>query len=305
MLGDDLLLVVVEVDEIAGENVHRTDREADRLLVDKRKVDEVLERLLERRRAIEARRGARAGRRQPRAHLVRLEEARLAHGHGHERARGIAHLPVDVTVGGVMPDLAVGDALPEFAQLAEPGCARVAGDDRGVDGAERNPGHPIGLDPVLVQRLVNARLVGAERAASLQDQRNAPAAVRPPTDERIGLGARPQMIVPGHFSFAACRRSRGFGPQLDDSFELTVHFRIHVRYPPLANRVPVRRAAKSALPHASRVLERHLLAEGFMQTRVTHVRRHRTNRPRDCHAGLTILRQQTAVAVSSRTSQPR
>ncbi len=43
--------------------VHRTDREADRLLVDKRKVDEVLERLLERRRAIEARRGARACRR--------------------------------------------------------------------------------------------------------------------------------------------------------------------------------------------------------------------------------------------------
>ena len=46
----------------------------------------------------------------------------------------------------------------------------AAGDQAGVDGADRGADHPVGLDAGLVQRLVDADLVGAERAAALEDQ---------------------------------------------------------------------------------------------------------------------------------------
>ena len=62
------------------------------------------------------------------------------------------------------------DAPPEFLQLAEPILRLVAGDQAGVDRADRRADHPIGLDAGLVQRLVDAGLVGAERAAALQDE---------------------------------------------------------------------------------------------------------------------------------------
>ncbi len=47
---------------------------------------------------------------------------------------------------------------------------RAAGDDGGVDRADRGADHPVGLDPGLVQRLIDADLIGAERAAALQHQ---------------------------------------------------------------------------------------------------------------------------------------
>ena len=42
------------------------------------------------------------------------------------------------------------------------------------------PAHPIRLDACFVQRLIDADLIGAERAAALQHQRDPVAAVRPP-----------------------------------------------------------------------------------------------------------------------------
>ena len=47
---------------------------------------------------------------------------------------------------------------------------RVAGDQCGVDGADRRADHPIGLDAGCVQCLVHTDLVGAECAAALEDQ---------------------------------------------------------------------------------------------------------------------------------------
>src|SRR3546814_14571000 len=43
-------------------------------------------------------------------------------------------------------------------------------DDRRVDRADRDAGEPVGTDAGLVQALVDAALVGAERAATLQHQ---------------------------------------------------------------------------------------------------------------------------------------
>jgi hypothetical protein len=61
--------------------------------------------------------------------------------------------------------------LPERAQTVDPRVGGVAGDDGGIDGADRDAGDPVGGDVRLGQCLVHAGLVGAERAAALQDER--------------------------------------------------------------------------------------------------------------------------------------
>ena len=62
------------------------------------------------------------------------------------------------------------DLVPERVQPLEPVRRRVAADQRRVDRADRRADHPVGLDAGLVQRLVDADLVGAERAAALQHE---------------------------------------------------------------------------------------------------------------------------------------
>ena len=63
--------------------------------------------------------------------------------------------------------------LPKRAQLADPLGRRVPGDDCSVDGADRNAGDPIGMQVSFGERFVNAGLIGAERAAALQQQSDA------------------------------------------------------------------------------------------------------------------------------------
>ena len=46
----------------------------------------------------------------------------------------------------------------------------VARDQTGVDGADRRADDPIRLHPRLMQGLIDARLVGAERAAALENK---------------------------------------------------------------------------------------------------------------------------------------
>jgi hypothetical protein len=65
------------------------------------------------------------------------------------------------------------DHFPEFAQPRHPVLPGVAGDDRAVDGADRNAGQPGRLDALFQQAFVDTRLVGAQRAAALQHQGNA------------------------------------------------------------------------------------------------------------------------------------
>ena len=54
--------------------------------------------------------------------------------------------------------------------MREPVLRLVAGDDGGVDRADRRSDQPVGLDPGLVQRLVDAGLIGSERPAALEDE---------------------------------------------------------------------------------------------------------------------------------------
>jgi hypothetical protein len=60
------------------------------------------------------------------------------------------------------------DRLPKLAQRVDPPFRRVAGDDRRIDSADRDSGNPIGMQIGLRQRLINTRLISAERAAALK-----------------------------------------------------------------------------------------------------------------------------------------
>ena len=60
--------------------------------------------------------------------------------------------------------------FPEFLETLDPLFARIAGDDRGVDGADRDAGNPFRLEIMVTQCLIGAGLIGAERTAALQNK---------------------------------------------------------------------------------------------------------------------------------------
>src|SRR5262245_423274 len=65
------------------------------------------------------------------------------------------------------------DAFPELPQFLHARAGWIAGDDGGVEGADRYAGDPIGNEAGLIERLVDAGLISAERAATLQDEGDA------------------------------------------------------------------------------------------------------------------------------------
>ena len=67
-------------------------------------------------------------------------------------------------------NLAMLDAAPEFAQLIKAVTRFIARNQCRIDRANRGSDHPIGFDPSFVQRLIDADLIGTERAAALEDQ---------------------------------------------------------------------------------------------------------------------------------------
>ena len=70
----------------------------------------------------------------------------------------------------VAPRRAALDPLPKGLQAGEAFGHWVAGDDGGIDAADRSADHPIRLDAGFMQRRVDATLIGAERAAALKHQ---------------------------------------------------------------------------------------------------------------------------------------
>jgi hypothetical protein len=61
--------------------------------------------------------------------------------------------------------------VPELAQLVDAMLGRVAGDQRGIDGADGNARDPVRLQTGFAERGVHPGLVGTERPAALQHQR--------------------------------------------------------------------------------------------------------------------------------------
>ena len=173
MLGHDGIGLVVEEDEIAGQHIHRPHRKARRRGVEMIEIDQLAQRLAQGRGVVIAGGVLGAGRQQPGIDLVRGEEAGLAQKGAGQGAVHVAALAENVAVRRAQPQRAVGDAGPEFAQPFQPFVDAVAGDDGGIDAADRDPGNPVRLQPRFVQRLVNPRLIGAQGPATLQHQGDA------------------------------------------------------------------------------------------------------------------------------------
>ena len=73
--------------------------------------------------------------------------------------------PVPTRVGG--------NAFPEGTELVDACFRRVAGNQRPIDGADRDAGDPIGIKTGLGQCLVDPGLIRTERAAALKQERHA------------------------------------------------------------------------------------------------------------------------------------
>src|SRR4051812_15449491 len=65
---------------------------------------------------------------------------------------------------------AMAHAIPELLEPIQAVARPVAGDQPRVDGADRRADYPVGLDPGFAEALIDAGLIGAERAAALEDQ---------------------------------------------------------------------------------------------------------------------------------------
>ncbi len=169
--------LVVEAGEIAGAHVDRTDREAHLARVDSIEVDQPLERGLERGGIVPAGGPGGAGRLQVRRRHARDEKARLAAQQAGGRAHPVEGAALVVALQELRQDALQpvraqigGDRLPELGQPLDPLVGRVAGDDGAVDGTDRDPRHPVGVQVRLRQRLIDASLVGAQGAAALEEK---------------------------------------------------------------------------------------------------------------------------------------
>src|SRR5262249_23473688 len=107
---------------------------------------------------------------------------------GQPIAGGVARLAEEIAVGREQPDLSLCNVRPETPKLVDTPVGRVAGDNGGVDRANGYAGDEIRLDVCLMKGRMDARLISAERAAPLQNQRDAIAARRPPAAERCRRG---------------------------------------------------------------------------------------------------------------------
>src|SRR5262245_8446946 len=171
MPGRDRSLAAVEVAHLAGVHVRGADGESRRAALDEREVDEIAQGLFQRSGRVET------GLVLP-ERIMRAEEGKRI---GLEEARNAAEQrrPVGGRVGQLRParqapELLAPHPAPELLQPVEAVLRLVARDQAGIDGADRGADDPIRLDARLVQGLIDARLVGAERAPALEDENNLP-----------------------------------------------------------------------------------------------------------------------------------
>ena len=139
-------------------------------IVDAVEIDQSLQRLLQRRGVVIALRLRAARRPERRGRNARREEAGHAKGRDQGGAGFVEQRARAVARRHRIPGHRRRHHLPEFLQALDALLALIAGDDRGVDGADRDAGDPFRLEIEVTQGLIGAGLIGAERAAALQDQ---------------------------------------------------------------------------------------------------------------------------------------
>src|ERR1700724_3750047 len=98
-----------------------------------------------------------------------------------------------------------GEILPKGPQTRQAMLRRVAGYDRGIDRADRDPRHPIGQVFRRCQGLVDSCLIAAKRAATLQNEA-----------DLLVIGCRAGRRLPGSFRYVVRRSARQGGLSLAD-----------------------------------------------------------------------------------------
>ena len=171
----DLVGGAVKIHEVAGANIDGADTESHCPRVDQIEMHQTFERRSQRCNVVIAQRLRRTVRIEERRRHTRLKKPWRA---ADERAPR-AHL-IDDAVGELVPALQPGnirhakrrcaDRFPELAQPLDTLFRRIPGDQGRVDRADRNASDPVRVQVRFGQGLVDAGLVGAERAAALQDQ---------------------------------------------------------------------------------------------------------------------------------------
>jgi len=100
-----------------------------------------------------------------------------------------------------IPDRILLHPFPELAQACDPVLDLVAGDQARVDGTDRGADDPVRLDAGLMQGLVDAGLIGAERAATLEHQHDLAGQVLGKLLDALGL-----VLDVAHALFPIARR---------------------------------------------------------------------------------------------------
>src|SRR5581483_26859 len=169
MLRSDYLRPSVEIGQVAAAHIDGAEAET-RVLpgIQAVAVDEALERGFERPGVIIARCLDGAGRMKPWIEEPRTEEARRSGVGNHSGAHLIdlcarSLASKEAAYVGVEAHGRGGDFLPELPQPVGASLGRIASDDRSVDGADRDADDPVGMEAGFGQRLIDARLIGAER----------------------------------------------------------------------------------------------------------------------------------------------
>ena len=173
--GPIFVSIVSKIDQVARPDMSRADTEPNVVRVYPVEVDQPAEQGLERRDVVVAEISRAADRGEHRRRNAGLEEARCAPQQGAQGAGLIDELMHQVvldvgrrTVGET--EWSLGDGFPEFAQMLDSPLRRIAGDQGGIDGADRDAGDPVGVEVSLGQGLIDAALIGAERTAALQQE---------------------------------------------------------------------------------------------------------------------------------------
>jgi hypothetical protein len=157
----------VEIVHLAGLHFCRSDRETRFPRVQSPWIDQLFKRAFERLGRIIAD-TFRAQRQQAeKRRRIGLEEIVKAAGNDRHVCRP---LPEQRRHPGQLRERWMCDPAPEFLEARQALLRRVAGNQARIDGADRGADHPVRLDAGFAQRLIDADLVGAERAAALQHE---------------------------------------------------------------------------------------------------------------------------------------
>jgi len=154
----------VEIDKIAATHVDRTDTKAHGPCIDAIEIDQLFECQPEPTSIVKARSLHGAGRMKPRRWKTRREEAGRATYQSEIGADLVLPLPRGIALcqkQALTPAAAMfgGDALPECTQLVDARFRRIAGDQRRIDGADRDARDPVGMKIGLGQCLINPGLI--------------------------------------------------------------------------------------------------------------------------------------------------